>query len=200
MRASTLEKRTRILNVATELFIEQGYKDTSLDQIIAICGGSKQTVYRYFNNKEGLFVEVLAYNTKSNIDAIFKLSEDKGTSLRETLQTFAIKYLKGLCSESMLGLFRIICADFNKNDAVYKNFWEKGPVRIHQDLFDFFTNNENCQTLNISNIPLACEQLLALIKLNYHNMALLGFALPNDKELAQHVTTAVDTFLALYSK
>ena len=59
MRASTEKKRTRIIEVATELFIEQGYKDTSLDQIVAICGGSKQTLYRYFSNKEGLFVEVL---------------------------------------------------------------------------------------------------------------------------------------------
>ncbi|MEF1243490.1 TetR/AcrR family transcriptional regulator, partial [Vibrio campbellii] len=51
MRASTEKKRTRIIEVATELFIEQGYKDTSLDQIVAICGGSKQTLYRYFSNK-----------------------------------------------------------------------------------------------------------------------------------------------------
>ncbi|TOP12200.1 transcriptional regulator, partial [Vibrio parahaemolyticus] len=41
MRISTEKKRIRIIEVATDLFIEQGYKDTSLDQIVAICGGSK---------------------------------------------------------------------------------------------------------------------------------------------------------------
>nr|WP_240775447.1 TetR/AcrR family transcriptional regulator [Photobacterium damselae] len=53
MRASTVEKKKKIIEVATELFIEHGYKDTSLDQIVAVCGGSKQTLYRYFGNKEG---------------------------------------------------------------------------------------------------------------------------------------------------
>ncbi|WP_415228782.1 TetR family transcriptional regulator [Psychromonas sp.] len=35
------EKRTKIIEVATELFVERGYKDLSLDQIVAVCGGSR---------------------------------------------------------------------------------------------------------------------------------------------------------------
>ncbi|MEI8597409.1 TetR family transcriptional regulator [Vibrio sp. M60_M31a] len=46
MRASTQQKRIRIIEVATELFITQGYKETSLDQIVTICGGSKRQTLR----------------------------------------------------------------------------------------------------------------------------------------------------------
>ncbi len=57
MRPSTLKKQQKIIEVATKLFFEQGYPETSMDQIIEQCGGSKQTLYRYFGDKKGILVE-----------------------------------------------------------------------------------------------------------------------------------------------
>ncbi|MEF1305132.1 TetR/AcrR family transcriptional regulator, partial [Vibrio owensii] len=160
MRASTEKKRTRIIEVATELFIEQGYKDTSLDQIVAICGGSKQTLYRYFSNKEGLFVEVLAHNTKISLESVFQLADKQNEPLRETLEDFAKKYLRGICSNPILSLYRIISADFNKHDSVPNQFWQTGPQRIHQYLIEFLKTDTISQQLNIDDADLACGQLL----------------------------------------
>lgn len=200
MRASTLEKRTKILQIATELFIDQGYKNTSLDQIVTICGGSKQTLYRYFSNKEGLFIEVLEHNTKSGVETVFQLTEKQNEPLNTTLECFALQYLKGICANPLLGLFRIICADFNKHSSVSEQYWQNGPVRIHQYLIDFFKNSQACQVLKIKDPELACDQFLSLIKLDYQNKALLGIDLPADEILTLHVKKAVSTFLFLYKK
>lgn len=200
MRTSTQQKRTRIIEVATELFIEQGYKDTSLDQIVAICGGSKQTLYRYFSNKEGLFVEVLAHNTKNSLESAFRLFERQNESLQGTLEDFAGKYLRGICSNPILSLYRIISADFNKHDSVPNQFWQDGPVRIHQYLIEFLKTDTVSQHLDIEDADLACAQLLALIKLDYQNMALLGFEFLSDEQLNCHVSKAVKAFLALYQR
>lgn len=200
MRASTQEKRAKILEVATKLFIEQGYKNTSLDQIVTICGGSKQTLYRYFSNKEGLLTEVLTHNTKSGVETVFKLATKQNNPLQETLECFAIQYLKELCTNPLLGLFRIVSADFNKNESVSQQFWQTAPVRIHQYLIDFIENDEACRSLQIKDADLACNQLLSLIKLDYHTKALLGLALPDDQTLQQHVKKSVSTFLSLYQK
>ena len=200
MRASTKEKRTKILEVATKLFIEQGYKNTSLDQIVAICGGSKQTLYRYFSNKEGLFIEVLTHNIKDSVESVFQLSEKNNEPLQITLECFALNYLKGLCTNPLLGLFRIISADFNKHYLVSQQFWQTAPIRIHQYLIDFFQTSKACQSLQMDDADLACNQLLSLIKLDYHTKALLGLELPDDKELQQHVEKAVTTFLTLYQR
>nr|WP_308384832.1 TetR/AcrR family transcriptional regulator [Vibrio parahaemolyticus] len=194
------KKRIRIIEVATDLFIEQGYKDTSLDQIVAICGGSKQTLYRYFSNKEGLFVEVLAYNTKTSLESVFQLADKQEEPLQKTLHDFAKKYLKGICSNPILSLYRIVSADFNKHDSVPNQFWQTGPQRIHQYLIDFFKCETISAQLNIKDADLACEQLLALIKLDYHNMALMGFDFPTDEELDLHTQKAVAAFLALYQR
>ncbi|MFV8454750.1 TetR/AcrR family transcriptional regulator [Vibrio owensii] len=200
MRASTEKKRTRIIEVATELFIEQGYKDTSLDQIVAICGGSKQTLYRYFSNKEGLLVEVLAHNTKISLESVFQLADKQNEPLKETLEDFAKKYLRGICSNPILSLYRIISADFNKHDSVPNQFWQTGPQRIHRYLIEFLKTDTISQQLNIDDADLACGQLLALIKMDYQNMALMGFDFLSDEELDSHTQKAVTAFLKLYQR
>jgi AcrR family transcriptional regulator len=200
MRVSVEKKRTRIIEVATTLFIEQGYKNTSLDQIVSICGGSKQTLYRYFSNKEGMFVEVLTHNTKNSLESVFQLADKHKEPLEETLVDFAKKYLTGICSNPVLSLYRIISADFNKHDTVPNQFWQKGPQRIHQYLVEFLKTEQAVQQLSIDNHDLACRQLLALIKLDYQNMALIGFDFLSNEELDIHAKQAVKSFLMIYQR
>jgi AcrR family transcriptional regulator len=53
-------KRERILQAAQRLFHEQGYADTTIDQIVRELGVTKPFVYYYFRNKQEIF-EVLAW-------------------------------------------------------------------------------------------------------------------------------------------
>src|SRR5580698_7433873 len=48
-------KRRAILDVASEVFVAQGYAATSMSEIAARLGGSKGTLYNYFRSKEELF-------------------------------------------------------------------------------------------------------------------------------------------------
>ena len=47
--------RASLVKAARELFGEQGYVDTSLDEIVARAGVTKGAVYHHFEGKEGLF-------------------------------------------------------------------------------------------------------------------------------------------------
>ena len=58
--AATDEKRERILKVAERLFHEQGYADTTLEQIVRELGVTKPFVYYYFHNKQEIF-ELLSW-------------------------------------------------------------------------------------------------------------------------------------------
>lgn len=49
-----------ILKTATRLFGEQGYAATSVEQIAAVAGVGKQTIYRRHPSKENLFKTVIA--------------------------------------------------------------------------------------------------------------------------------------------
>ena len=45
-----------MLRTAADLFLEKGYEQTSVDDIIQRAGGSKTHIYREFGGKEGVFL------------------------------------------------------------------------------------------------------------------------------------------------
>lgn len=52
--------REKILNTATDLFQTRGINSTGVDHIVAVAGTTKMTLYKYFNSKEALILEVLS--------------------------------------------------------------------------------------------------------------------------------------------
>ena len=63
-------KQLRILEAATELFIRQGYRKTSVEQIARNAGVAKGTVYLYFKTKPELLVYAVALEKKRYLEAI----------------------------------------------------------------------------------------------------------------------------------
>ncbi len=50
------QRMAQMLTVAEEIFAEQGYLATSMDEIAERCGVSKPMLYEYFGSKEGLLI------------------------------------------------------------------------------------------------------------------------------------------------
>ena len=48
-------RRELILDVAQEVFLEEGFANASMSTIAARLGGSKGTLYNYFKSKDDLF-------------------------------------------------------------------------------------------------------------------------------------------------
>ncbi len=54
------ETRQRIAETALDLFVKQGYAETTIDQIAAVAGVSRRTVFRHFATKEAMVFDHLA--------------------------------------------------------------------------------------------------------------------------------------------
>src|SRR5262245_47308058 len=65
-------KRTAILEAATAAFLQTGYRGTSMDEIAASAGVSKQTVYKHFVDKENLFFEIVAGTVQEAGDQVYR--------------------------------------------------------------------------------------------------------------------------------
>lgn len=61
-------KRTQILKGALTVFLEYGYKGTSMDRVADEAGVSKQTIYSHFKDKENLFHELVEHLSGSLFD------------------------------------------------------------------------------------------------------------------------------------
>ena len=73
MAKKTNNTKSKIVKAAWKLFYEQGYDDTTVDEIIAESGTSKGSFYHYFDGKDALL---------SSLSYMF---DEKYTELRETL-------------------------------------------------------------------------------------------------------------------
>jgi len=52
------KKAEKILHIATKLFIHEGVRKTTMDAIAEKANVSKMTIYKYFTDKDNLFLEV----------------------------------------------------------------------------------------------------------------------------------------------
>lgn len=64
MRAATRKKRQRVIETAMRLFVEKGYEQVSVDEIIGEAHISKGTFYHYFQSKEELLSELTMKQTE----------------------------------------------------------------------------------------------------------------------------------------
>lgn len=51
--------RTEILNAATKLFAERGFKDTSISDLSKLSGAAEGTIFHHFKSKEDILVQLL---------------------------------------------------------------------------------------------------------------------------------------------
>ena len=63
MDRATTDPREKIITTAQALFGRFGLKKTTLDEIIRRANVAKGTFYKYFSNKEVLFMEVVAHES-----------------------------------------------------------------------------------------------------------------------------------------
>ena len=71
-----MDEKTIFLSKATQLFIENGAKSVTMDEIAKEFGISKKTLYQKYKNKEELLEEVLKYKLQEVIERLKYLDEN----------------------------------------------------------------------------------------------------------------------------
>ena len=114
--------KDKILLVATDLFHTRGINSTGVDTIVAVAGTTKMTLYKYFNSKEQLIVEVLQ---KSQHDFQSWLDEKLNSNTKKPADK--IQYLfdyieEWVNSSAFIGVgFIKASAEFpNEENAIHK--------------------------------------------------------------------------------
>jgi AcrR family transcriptional regulator len=69
-RRAPAERPQEILDAALALFVEKGFAATRLDDVAERAGLSKAAIYLYFDDKTGLFLDVVRQAVASNLDMV----------------------------------------------------------------------------------------------------------------------------------
>jgi TetR/AcrR family transcriptional regulator, mexJK operon transcriptional repressor len=112
-RADALKLREQILQVATQLFLKEGYGSTSIESVAARAGVSKRTFYDRFDDKAALFAAVVHYIIE-HIRPPADVPLLAGASLPEILQRLAGLILKAALSPQALALHRLVTGESSR--------------------------------------------------------------------------------------
>jgi AcrR family transcriptional regulator len=194
------QRRENIINVAREVFFEQGYTAASMSSIAARLGGSKGTLYNYFKSKEELFEAQVRDMCGEAADRILEaMGEGEEGEPVETLTRLGEQYLQHLFSEQTVKLFRILVAEAQRRPELARIFYEVGPARGRKGLETYLDRATSQGLLEIPNCALAAEQFLTLCKGSTHLQFLLNLIPPLDvEEIRLQVGRAVAALMTLY--
>jgi AcrR family transcriptional regulator len=126
MRTKSTERRDAILRTAREMFEKDGFERVSMSEIAARLGGSKATLYNYFNSKEELLVEIVRYAAAQHVEELLALVGQPG-SMADNLQAVGERVLKIFHSAERLAARRMLIAAA-ANSSVGRLFYETGTL------------------------------------------------------------------------
>jgi AcrR family transcriptional regulator len=190
-------RAARLLDVATEVFLEQGFKGASMSEIARRAGASKQTLYARYPSKAELFAALIERKASRLFEAIGPLGE--GRSLRETLVHCGSELLELILSEDARGVHRLVIAECMEFPELAEIFWERGPGRTRAMLTNYLRAQQKLGNIQCGEPEQAVEVLLALIISATSLRTSLGLEPEAVKTQAQRkswVSFAVDMFLS----
>jgi AcrR family transcriptional regulator len=126
MRTKSNERRDAILRTAREMFEKNGFERVSMSEIAAKLGGSKATLYNYFDSKEQLLVEIVRGAAAQHVEELLALVGQPGP-MAENLQAVGERVLKIFHSPERLAARRMLIAAA-ANSNVGRLFYETGSL------------------------------------------------------------------------
>lgn len=113
-------KRKDIINAAMDAFLEHGYRKTSMNNIALLAQVSKRTLYKYFNNKEEIYLTI--------INEILDIIDQKDKDLElytdlpfiEQLRRHTHSIIDEILKPETQKLARILISEQLKDEPIYK--------------------------------------------------------------------------------
>lgn len=197
-RPKDLEKRKAILESAKNLFVSNGYVNTSMDAIASEAGVSKLTVYSHFTDKETLFSAAVVARCEEQMPAtLFHLAE--GATVETALLNIARAFQCLVNSPESLDLHRLMVTLGTQDPQLSMIFFEAGPQKLVSEMERVLVEIDATGSLRIESPRRAAEHFLNMVK-GIHNFRLLvGCSTPPDADTAEgHVQEVVKLFMRAY--
>lgn len=124
-RPKDLAKRQAILDAAKNLFLSNGYANTSMDAVASAAGVSKLTVYSHFNDKERLFSAAVVAKCEEQLPTLFFELPD-GIPIEQVLLNIARRFHLLINSDESVNLHRLIMALGSQDPKLSQIFSKPG--------------------------------------------------------------------------
>lgn len=194
------DRRAHILDVASRVFLKEGFAGASMGDIAKAGAGSKGTLYTYFSSKEEMFEELMAAEIEQRARVTFELPEHADDP-EQVLTDLGVRYLQLITEPTVSALLRVVIAEAVRFPKIGHLFNEVGPKAARNKLAGFI---DRCvadgRLVEIEDASMAAEQFMRLCQAGFMQDFLLAIRPePTMAEIERTVAAAVRMFMAAYS-
>ncbi len=183
-KSAAAARDERLLEIATQMFMEQGFDATSMDSLAEAAAVGKATLYARYADKSALFAAVLRrriLQTFLPLEAEFDKKLD-GADLEASLQMIARYLLEKSIAPESLALKRILTAQATQFPELAQLAIQEGWVRQLRLVEGVLQHFANEMTFTLTDLSLAAELFVSIVLGNVSRFAMLG-SLPDRESL-----------------
>jgi AcrR family transcriptional regulator len=197
-RPANEELGQKIVDAASELFVELGFQATTMDKVAQRAKISKLSIYRHFGNKEALFSAAIAahchqFAPQALIEGVEGPAEDQLIAVGSSL-------LRTLLSPDVRSVEAMIMADKTNQKSLSKLHYEAGPVYVIAQIEAMLRQLHEKALLNVPD-PLRSARLFAALIKGSDLLTIARFdesRAEDDNEIESYCRSAVAMFIAAH--
>lgn len=153
------EKQQKILDAATEIFLQHGFNAATTDMIQKKAGVSKATLYALFANKQVLFSAVIEHQCALMVTFLNSI-ELNDSKVEATLKAIGMIYLKFILSPAGIAIYRLCIAEAARFPDLSHVFYKAGPQKTAQVVAQYLAHAVDSKEISMPAFGL--EQATAL--------------------------------------
>jgi TetR/AcrR family transcriptional repressor of mexJK operon len=190
----------KILNIAAEIFLQEGFDRASVAAIARIAGSSKETLYSRFSTKEELFKAVISRKTEILLQKFSRVLT-QNQPMEKVLEQYGRNLLEFMLLPEMQRLNRTLIASAPQFPELAGDFWRLCPEREQDQLAEYLDTQVASGALAIADSRKAAELFFSLCLGQFLVHAHMAIRTPPKAvERNAHIREAVYMFLSAYKK
>jgi AcrR family transcriptional regulator len=200
-RRSSVERREEILNVALSVLAERGYRGASMLEIARRAQASKETLYAWFGDKQGLFEELVRWQAQ-RVDAVIALHlERDGDDPTEVLRGFALELQRLLLGERAVVINRAAISEAASDPTFARILATQGRGSVVPKLERYLEGQRERGHLRFEVAGEAIDAIIGLTIGDQQVRRLLGvLPMPEPEQMEARAERAVRSFLRLFGR
>jgi AcrR family transcriptional regulator len=188
-------RREAFLTAARDVFLQHGYEQASMAEIVRRAGGSLSTLYAQFGGKRGLF-EAMIDRRVVDLTAQMHVELAAHAPLREGLQRIGLTFLSKVMEPDSLDVLRLMAGQAKKFPEMAGGYGRQGIDRVRGALAEYLKDRAEAGEIVLNDHDAAAGVFFDLLRGRMQLRAIfdVGYA-PTEADIRETVDRAVKVFL-----
>jgi TetR/AcrR family transcriptional regulator, mexJK operon transcriptional repressor len=198
-----VRSRVAVVEAGRELFLRKGYAGTTMEEIAALAGLTKRTVYNNYADKGALFLQIVT-EVMAYAEAFARSLHEEFTvgvtaaNLQHTLDDLARRMALSIMRPEVVALRRLLIGEAREFPTLGAKYFDRAPGQVLDALASGFDHLGRMGLLRVADVRLAAEQFAYLIVGEPLDRAMLVGTIPPREHVIACAREGVQTFLARY--